>query len=96
MSLVERAPLTNYRKQARKGVVRYIDRTGAPVSFTPERRPVGTPDASADVKRAYKEVVNSDRQSFKAGKGIRRGSPYNVNTSGNSGTGWDGTRSRTK
>ena len=94
MSLVDRAPLTNYRGQAKKGIVRYVMRKGAPVRFDGESRPVGTPDASPDLRRSFKEVIGSDRQKFGAGKGVSRKSVYNVNTSGDSGSGWGGTRSR--
>jgi len=94
MSLVNRAPLTNYRGRTPKGIVRYISKKGAPLNWTPERRPVGTTEARPDIRRSYKEVLGGDRQKFSEGRGLQRRSVYNTNTSGDSGSKWDGTRSR--
>ena len=94
MSLVNRAPLKNHRKSAGKGVVRFITKTGAPLTYTGEGRPIGLGQGQPDTRRANKEVLGSDKGSFTGGKRISRQSVYGVNNSGKSG-GWSGPRSRT-
>lgn len=96
MSIVKRAPSTNYLKKEAKGIVRFITKKGAPVTFTKDGRPVGVGAGKPDVDRAEKEVYASDRQAFESGKEVKRGSVYAPNNSGVANKPWKGPRSRTK
>lgn len=95
MSLVNRAPLTNYRNKAGKGKVRFISKKGISVTLDSNGRPVGLGQGMPDMHRSNKEVYPGDKGEFTGGKGVKRGSVYNIYNSGFA-SGWKGARSRTK